>query len=128
VFRLEQIEIGERLIAVLDESTASCMSLSDFLELIEQEDLPRWLAVVRRRVTDLLEQPEKELVRVARIDRALIDVLTFLDPKRRWRPQVASDAIDVTSIVEKWRAAGLVTAKQADGLLTKATDSGLAAL
>jgi hypothetical protein len=126
VFRLEQTEIGERLIAALDDDNVVCMSLSDFLDRIEQDDPPRWLTVLRTRVTSLLERPVDELCRTARIDRALIEVLVFLDPQRRWRPQVASEAIDVTTIVENWRAYDWVTPERAKGLLAQAANAGLA--
>ena len=87
---------------------------------------PRWLSVLRKRVTALLEQPEGELCRTARIDRKLIAVLAFLDPQRRWRPKDASEAIDVTTIVEDWRANHWVTPERANGLLAQAANAGLA--
>jgi hypothetical protein len=126
VFRLEQTEIGERLISAFDDDNAACMSLSDFLDQCEQDHPPRWLSVLRKRVTALLEQPEGELCRTARIDRELIAVLAFLDPQRRWRPKDASEAIDVTTIVEDWRANHWVTPERANGLLAQAANAGLA--
>jgi hypothetical protein len=126
VFRLEQTEIGERLIAALDDDNVACMSLSDFLDRIGQDDPPRWLTVLRRRVISLLEKPVDELCRTARIDRALIELLVFLDPQRRWRPQVASKAIDVTTIVSDWRAHDQVTPERAKSLLAQAANAGLA--
>ncbi|HKQ00195.1 MAG TPA: hypothetical protein VJ735_07665 [Actinomycetes bacterium] len=126
VFRLEQTEIGERLIATLDDDNVVCVSLSEFLDRIEQDAPPRWLAVLRKRVISLLDKPVDELCRTASIDRALIDVLVFLDPQRRWRPQVASEAIDVTAIVEDWRANDRITTKRAEVLLAEAADAGLA--
>ncbi len=126
VFRHEQTEIGERLIASVEDDSATCMSLSEFLDRIEQEDPPRWLAVLRKRVTVLLERPVDELCRTARIDRALIEILVFLDPQRRWRPAVASEAIDVTAILEDWRANGKITPERARALYAEAADGGLA--
>jgi hypothetical protein len=126
VWRLEQTEIGERLIAVLDDENAACMSFSDFVDLIGRKDLPRWLSVLCERVTALLERPVDELCRTARIDRALIELLVFLDPRGRWRPQVASKAFEVGAIVEQWRAAGEVTPARAERLLAQAVDAGLA--
>ena len=67
VFRLEQTEIGERLITVFDDDNAACMSLSGFLDQMEQDDPPRWLSELRRRVTELLDHPVKELCRTARV-------------------------------------------------------------
>jgi hypothetical protein len=125
VFRLEQTEIGERLITAFDDDNAACMSLSAFLDQMERDDPPRWLSDLRKRVTLLLDHPVKELCRTARMDRALIEVLLFLDPQRRWRPQVASAAIDVAAIVERLRSEDLITPERADQLLAEAADLGL---
>jgi hypothetical protein len=103
VFRLEQTEIGERLITAFDGDNVACMSFSDFLDRCEQEDPPRWLSELRKRSTELLNHPVDELCRTARVDRALIEVLAFLDPHQRWRPPVASKAINVSTTVEHWR-------------------------
>lgn len=124
VFRLEQTEIGERLIAAFDDDNAACMSLSDFLDWIEQKDPPRWLSVLRERAVALLERPEDELVRAALIDRALIDMLTFLDPRSRWRPRDAG-AIDVTAVVERWLAENKISPERAQALLVQAANAGL---
>jgi hypothetical protein len=126
VFRLEQTEIGERLITAFDDDNAAYMSLSDFLDRCEQEHLPRWLSELRKRATELLQHPVKELCRTALMDRALIEVLLFLDPDQRWRPQVASAAINVSAIVERWRKEGLITTERAEELLAEAADAGLA--
>jgi hypothetical protein len=125
VFRLEQTEIGERLITAFDDDNAACMSLSAFLDQMERDVPPRWLSDLRKRVTLLLDHPVKELCRTARMDRALIEVLLFLDPQRRWRPQVASAAIDVAAIVERLRSEDLITPERADQLLAEAADLGL---
>jgi hypothetical protein len=125
VFRLEQTEIGERLITALDNDNAACMSLSEFLDQMEQDNPPRWLSELRKRVSELLDHPVKELCRTARVDRALIEVLVFLDPQRRWRPQVASAAIDVSAIVERLRAEDRITAERAEELLAQAAAVGL---
>ena len=125
VFRLEQTEIGERLITAFDGDNMACMSFSDFLDRCEQEDPPRWLSELRKRSTELLNHPVNELCRTARVDRALIEVLAFLDPHQRWRPQVASKAINVSTTVEHWRKEDLITSERAEDLLGQAADAGL---
>jgi hypothetical protein len=125
VFRLEQTEIGERLITAFDNDNAACMSLSEFLDQMERDDPPRWLSELRRRVTELLDHPVKEMCRTARMDRALIEVLEFLDPHRRWRPQVASAAIDVGAIVKRLLADDRITPERAKELLAQAAADGL---
>jgi hypothetical protein len=125
VFRLEQTEIGERLVTTFDDGNIVCMSFSDFIDRCEQDDQPRWLATLRKRVIDLLDHPVEELLRVALIDRALIEVLGVLDPERRWRPEVASAAINVSTVVEHWREDGHITGTQAESLLARAAADGL---
>jgi hypothetical protein len=119
VFRLEQTEIGERMITAFDDDNVACMSFSDFLDRCEQEDPPRWLSELCKRATALLNHPDKELCRTARVDHALIEALVFLDPHRRWRPQIASKAINVSAIVEHWRKEGLITVERAEDLLVR---------
>jgi hypothetical protein len=126
VFRLEQTEIGERLISAFDDDNkAACMSFSDFLDRCEQADQPRWLSTLRERATYLLDHPVKELCRTARMDRALIEVVVFLDPQQRWRPQVSSEAINVSTIVEQWRKEDRITSEAAADLLAQAASTGL---
>jgi hypothetical protein len=125
VFRLEQTEIGERLIPSFDDDNVACMSFSDFLDRCEQENPPRWLSELRKRVTELLDHPVNELCRTARVDRALIEVLLFLDPHQRWRPQVTSAPINISAIVEHWRKEDRITSERAQDLLARAAAAGL---
>jgi hypothetical protein len=125
VFRLEQTEIGQRLITASGDGDAACMSFSEFVDRCEQQDQPRWLSSLRRHAKDLLDHPAKELVRTARIDDALMKLLVLLDPQRRWRPRIDVPAIDVSSIVEQWRERDLIEAEQAEGLLAQAAAAGL---
>jgi hypothetical protein len=67
------------------------------------------LSELRKRATELLDHPIKELCRTARVDRRLIEVLVFLDP-HQGRPQVASTAINISAIVEHWRKEGALGA------------------
>lgn len=119
VWRLEQTEIGERMIVAGGGDTVASLPLSDFLDRLDQDDVPRWLSSLRDRVTYLLEHPAKELGRVARVDAALIELLAFLDPKQRWRPEHASQAIDVQAVVKGWVSGGLIEPEAAERSLAK---------
>jgi hypothetical protein len=107
VFGLQQTEVGERMITGSDDDI-DCMSYSDFLDRMSRDDPPRCLSMLYERVNVLLERPVDELGRVAGIDRALIEVLVFLDPRRRWRSLVASNPIDVTAIIQRWQVNGML--------------------
>jgi hypothetical protein len=128
VFRLEQTEIGERLITASDGDNVACMSWSDFRDRCEQDDPPRWLSELRKRATELLDHPVKELCRTARVDRALIEVLAFLDPQQRWRPHVTSTAINVNAVVEQWLKEDLITTESAEDLLERCRSEEAAGL
>jgi hypothetical protein len=123
VWRLEQTEIGERMIVAGDDDDVACLSLSDFLDLLEQEDVPRWLSSLRERVTALLDDPANELRRVVRVDESLIKLLAFLDPKRRWRPEEASVAISAQAVVAGWVAADLLESEDAERLVARMTEN-----
>lgn len=98
VYRLEQTEIGERLIVALDEDVVRCMSFSDFRDILDSDEVPRWLSNLRERAIALLEDPAAERDRVARIERALIELLVFLDPQGRWRPQISAEPMEIATV------------------------------
>ena len=108
VFRLEQREIAERMIAT-SEDAQTCLPFSEFLDLAAGEEVPRWLSSLQRRVTALLEDPERELDRVESMDRALVGLVSFLDPRQRWQPASASRALDAAEIRQRWSQAGTST-------------------
>jgi hypothetical protein len=83
-FRLEQREIGERLLASNDSDVAAFLSLSQFLDAIEQEDRPRWMDTLCKRTEAGLDEPFEELDRMQAIDHALSGAMNVIDPKSRW--------------------------------------------
>src|SRR5262245_23546444 len=113
VFRLEQTEIGERLITAYDDGNAACMSFSDLVDRCETKDQPRWWSYLRKHAIDLLEHPAKELARAAAIDHALTEVVVLLDAQQRWRPRIISPPIDVSAIVEHWLEKELIKREDA---------------
>jgi hypothetical protein len=73
IFRLEQREIGERMLMLSQrsEEDTSCVLFSEFLDWMSQEAQPLWMESLTQRATALLEQPYEELDRLQQIDEAL---------------------------------------------------------
>jgi hypothetical protein len=85
LFLYDQREIGERLMAAsTHDPTAPIFRYSDFRDMMGASDLPESLRALRDASKHLLEHVEDESTRAARIQNALIDLLDFVDPDRRW--------------------------------------------
>jgi hypothetical protein len=97
-FRLEQREIGERMIVTTDPDTSTYMSLSAFMDQIEQPDRPRWMRTMCTRVESLLSDPVDELDRLEAIDRAMTSLMTLIDAKGKWKVVDRQPPIDAVKI------------------------------
>ena len=73
-FRLEQREIGERMLGA-DTDVPTYRQLSEFLDRLEQEDPPRWMRTTCNRVKTLLKDPMREADRLQAIDEALTSMM-----------------------------------------------------
>jgi hypothetical protein len=100
-FRLEQREIGERMHTVADPETSTFMSLSQFLDLMEQDDRPRWMHTMCGRVESLLDDPLGEVYRLQDVDEALTSLMVLIDSKGQWRVDDQQPPIDAASILAK---------------------------
>lgn len=98
-FRLEQREIGERMHTVADPETTTYMSLSEFLDVMEQDDRPRWMHTMCGRVQSLLDAPLKEVRRLQRIDEALTALMSLIDANGQWRVEEQQPPIRAASIL-----------------------------
>jgi hypothetical protein len=105
VFALQQTEVGERMTTGTG-AEPDCVAYSAFLDTMGRDDRPACLALLRERVGALLDDPIAEIDRLARIDRALADVLGFLDADGRWRSLVASEPIDVEAVTRAFGDGG----------------------
>lgn len=99
IFRLEQREIGERMLTEASAGYTSCLQFSDFLDRMDQHEPQRWTVSLTERSTALLEHPYEELNRLEAIDRALTKTLLLIDPKTRWLPaDVKTHPVDAEKI------------------------------
>jgi hypothetical protein len=99
IFRLDQREIGERMLTDLRAAEASVLPFSEFLDRMDEDGPARWLVSLDDKVTALLEHPYDELDRVEAIDEALTKTLVLIDAKRRWIPDdVTLRPIDAEAI------------------------------
>jgi hypothetical protein len=100
-FRLEQREIGERMLTVADPETSTYMSLSDFLDHMEGDDRPRWMRTMRGRVESLLDDPLRDVYRLQNIDVALTGLMALIDAKGEWKVADEQAPIVAASILEE---------------------------
>ena len=84
-FRLEQREIGERMQTGADAEASTYLSLSDFLDRMEQDERPRWMHTMRVRVESFLDDPVGDVYRLQKIDEALTELMTLIDAKGQWK-------------------------------------------
>jgi hypothetical protein len=85
IYRLEQREIGERLMPQTKaDSDAAIFRYSEFRDMMAVPKPAERLLVLRDRSQHLLDHIERELERATRIQNALVDLLDFIDAERRW--------------------------------------------
>ncbi len=106
-FRLEQREIGERMHTVVDPESSTFMSLSDFLDRMEQDDQPRWMHTMCGRVESLLDDPLGEVHRLQDIDAALTSLMGLIDAKGQWRVDGQQSPIVAESILRRAQSVNL---------------------
>jgi len=85
VWRLEQREIGERLIGAMHETSgAAIFRYAAFRDMLLASEPAECLRRLEQRTQYLLEHVADERWRATRIQNALVDLLDFIDPERRW--------------------------------------------
>jgi hypothetical protein len=97
-FRLEQREIGERMVAIADPAGSTYMALSEFMDHIEKTDRPRWMRTLCERVVSLLDDPIGELERLQAIDEALTSLMAQIDSRRKWKVVDQQPPVDAARI------------------------------
>lgn len=84
-FRLEQREIGERMLAPNDAGDSNYMALSEFLDRMDEKDRPRWMKTMCARAESLLDDPAREMKRLQAIDESLSSLMRLIDTNDRWK-------------------------------------------
>jgi hypothetical protein len=85
IYRLEQREIGERLMPQMKaDSDAAIFRSSEFRDMMAAPQPAEKLLTLRDRSQYLLDHIEREIERASLIQNALVDLLDFIDVERRW--------------------------------------------
>lgn len=85
IYRLEQREIGERLMTQMKaDSDAAIFRYSEFRDIMAAPKPAESLLALRDRTQYLLDHIDREMERATRIQNALVDPLDFIDAERRW--------------------------------------------
>jgi|KBSSwiStaDraftv2_1062776.scaffolds.fasta_scaffold521430_1 hypothetical protein len=85
IFKLEQHEIGERMLTRISAEDTSCLLFSEFVDRITGQEPQRWIESITKRTIALLENPYEELDRLQKIDEALTQILKLIDPDDRFQ-------------------------------------------
>jgi hypothetical protein len=123
VYLLQQREIGERMIS-LTNGEMCCKGYSEFLDLLNRKDTPACFAHLRGRVATMLNQWGSEVVKLIKIQHALVDAVEFLDQSGRWiinRP----GKLKAAQVIEDLRAKEKINGGEADQLRRQALKDGL---
>jgi len=125
LFWLEQREIGERMLRATDATDVQCMGYSEFLDSLRTKATPSCFSSLRKKVAVMREDWPKEVVRLTRIQHALVETVNFIDPDARWVPQNRRDRLSVEKIIERLVADKLVSKEKAEKLTKEACERGL---
>ena len=125
IFRLEQREIGERMLGAPAGSNLYCLGYADFVDKMESEDIPSCFSRLKKTTGYMLDNSVDELIRLARIQHALIALLDFLDPQRRWIPKDQREMFDVGKHLAQLREEKRIKPEAYEALLGQAREAGL---
>jgi hypothetical protein len=125
IFRMEQREIGERMLSGSSDSDQFCLGYSQFVDLANSEDAPRCLKLLKSRVQYLMENSISEMIRLVRIQHATIDLIEFIDPDVRWVPKDRRDRFDIKRQLDKMRDGDEISDADYKKLIKNATLSGV---
>lgn len=85
IYRLEQREIGERLMPQMKaDPDAAIFRYSEFRDMMAAPKPAEKLLALRDRSRYLLDHIDREMERARLIQNALVDLLDFIDAERRW--------------------------------------------
>lgn len=86
IFRLQQREIGERIIVAIPDqyNEYNCMGYAEFVDLMRKKkaQVPLCISQLEENINGMLANPP--LDRLVRVQHALIDLMDFLDPDTKW--------------------------------------------
>ena len=81
IFRLEQREIGQRMLSKSPDSSLQCLGYAEFIDMMKKKNIPACFTRLQKITEKLLDAPEHEMARLTSIQNALVDLINFLDPE-----------------------------------------------
>jgi hypothetical protein len=126
IFRLEQREIGERMIVRSSDAGQDCLGYSDFLEKMKGDNVPACFTRLEDAVKHLMDHSLRETIRLAQIQHSLIDLIDFIDPESRWVPKGERSKFDVVRQLEESLEKKKIHKADYNELIHQAQEAGLA--
>ncbi|SRR5712692_539570 len=124
IYRLEQREIGERMLSGVKGSEKCCTSYSEFLEELRSKATPAF-SRLKDRAEFMLENWLQESVRLMRVQCALVDAVSYLDPRGRWVPKDQRNKLSADAVIQELKSEKIIDKKKADSLREAAQEYGL---
>jgi hypothetical protein len=122
LFWLEQREIGERMLTASQGGELRCIGYSEFLDSLRSAEAPACFLALRKKVEWMLRHWAGEIVRLGRIQHALIETVNFIDPDSRWVPKNRRAALSVSEIVKELAKEGFLSESKGEELLAEARE------
>jgi hypothetical protein len=122
IFRLEQREIGERMVLSAD-TQFHCTGYAEFLDDLEGNEggiRASCYHRLRDRVELMLEHWPLEVIRLINIQHALLDVVNLIDPNFRWVPEEQRVKLDSVQVIAQLVDGKLITGDEAETLRKQA--------
>jgi hypothetical protein len=101
IFRLEQREIGQRMLNMSTNSNLQCLGYAEFIDMMKKTGVPACFSRLEKITKKLLENPVSEMARLTAIQHALTDLVIFLDPEAKWVRQDRRDKFDLLKHLEE---------------------------
>jgi hypothetical protein len=125
IFRLEQREIGERMIEQPENGLPRSIRYSEFIEMLNQKDSPQCLRVLRDKCKAMLDDCISEFIRLVAIQHALSDLVSLIDPESRWIPADRRGKLRVKETIEAYLENRLISREKYDELLEVSKITGI---
>jgi hypothetical protein len=125
IFRLEQREIGERMLRVTGAGEVGCLAYSEFLDALRTTEAPKCFSGLTAKVILMLEDWPKEVVRLTRIQHALVETVNFIDPDARWVPKHKRDMLNVEEVLKGLVDGKLISKGRGESLIKEAREMAI---
>jgi hypothetical protein len=101
IFRLEQREIGQRMLTRSSEYGLQPLGYAEFVDMMKKKNVPACYIRLQNITEELLETPANEMARLTAIQHALVDLIDFLDPECARVPKTRRSKFNLTRYLEE---------------------------